>query len=154
VSLAVAAVVVPPADTTPPEALLRLDPHGRTAVATGRDPDGGVARVRVSIEERVSCRNMLTGERSRVRRIRYFPPPAIARVKVTPGTRLPAERRRSATLPIAGDPCPGSSVDRIEGSVRADVTNAHELEASSPSRRYTRRPLLQTLLDVLLWISP
>jgi hypothetical protein len=154
-SIAAATVIVPPVDHTPPDALLRLDERdGLSALAAGSDPDGGVARVRISVEEHIRCRDLLTGERSERIRIRYFPPPAIARIKVQPGTPLPAERSRRARLPIAGDPCPGSDVDRLEGTVRADVTNAHELEASSQSRLYNRRPLLQFLLDALPWILP
>ena len=109
--------------------------------------------MRVSVEERTKCRDLITGRRSQRTRVRYFPPPAIERTKVTPGTRLPVKRRHVVPLPIPGDPCPGSELDRLEGVAWADVTNAHEREATSTPRRYSRRPLLQTLLDALLWIS-
>jgi hypothetical protein len=121
---------VPAADRTPPRADLVVVPrkHGSwrrvQATAVGRDPEG-VARVRVSLAELARC-----GGRP-VRRRRYFPPPAIERVKVAPGTALPTVRRRVVRLRIRT--C-------ARATLWADVTNAHELESSSAPVRIEAAP--------------
>lgn len=162
-------VEVPPVDRTPPDARLRVigeAPGGRAfdcstsssrfprgmrvrlgtprvqATAAGEDSDGGMARIRISIEERIVCRSDHSGRRRERIRLRYLPPPAIARVRVPPGVLLPAARERSALLHFgARRPCggPGWRLEGLSGRVWADATNAHERESSALARfSYTR----------------
>jgi hypothetical protein len=106
--------------------------------ALARDADGGVARARISTRERSSCLNLRTGQRVSRRRLRYLPPAQIARAKVPPGVVLPRERSRTVRLRFAGDRCSGAWVPaRVEVTLWADATNAHELESSSAPVRLT-----------------
>jgi hypothetical protein len=61
----------PPEGATP-EAVTLDEPPLR-GIATGRDTNGGVAPVRVSIREEIECRNGADGP-YRPLRTRYFPP--------------------------------------------------------------------------------
>lgn len=162
-------VEVPELDRTPPDARLRVTgvaPGGRVfdcstsssrfprgirvrlgtprvrATAVGEDSDGGMARIRISIEERILCRSRSSGRRRQRIRLRYLPPPAIARIRVPPGVLLPAARTRSAPLRFAaGRPCGdhGWRLESVVGRVWADATNAHERESSALARfSYTR----------------
>lgn len=162
-------VEVPEADPTPPAARLRLTgealagrafdcstsssrfPRGMRvrlgaprmrATAVGVDADGGMARIRISIEERIRCRTEGGARRRERIRLRYLPPPAIARTRVPPGVHLPAARERSAPLSFAaGRPCGGAGwmLEGVSGRVWADATNAHERESSALARfSYTR----------------
>ena len=78
----------------------------------GEDPNGGVARVRVSILERIACRGAEGRPFERLP-TRYFPPPQIERIKVTPGARLPTRRTRSLVLSLVGTRC-GDHADAVE----------------------------------------
>ena len=91
----------------PPEgaraAEVELDAPRLRGTAIGTDFDGGVARVRVSIKETITCR--ADDGRTRTRpRVRYFPPPQVERIRSNPGASLPAERRRTLTLTLRGRP--------------------------------------------------
>jgi hypothetical protein len=106
--------------------------------ALARDADGGVARARISTRERSLCLNRRTAERISRLRVRYFPPAQIARAKVPPGVTLPRERIRTVRIRFAGDRCSGAWVAaRVEVTLWADATNAHELESSSAPVRLT-----------------
>ena len=142
-------VVVPERDTTPPAASISavgtdavspssagdrpapvtLDTDRFQATATARDADGGSGRVRLSLVYVVRC-----GEDER-RVTEYRPPAQIASVKIAPGTRVPIERRRSATLRLrVGEGC------SAEGDVYAEATNAHGLQAVSRHIRFRHAP--------------
>lgn len=115
----------------------RLGEELRVTAMT-RDTDGGATRARISIRERSSCRNVRTGERVTRLRLRYFPPAQIARAKVAPGVTLPRERSRTVRLRFTGDRCSGDWVPaRVDVTLWADATNAHEMESSSAPVRLT-----------------
>jgi hypothetical protein len=148
-------VEVPVADRTVPEARLRVDrvrgastietsnggPPAQATVPLGeplrvtavtRDPNGGAARARVSIRERSSCMNTLTGERATRLTLRYFPPAQIARAKVPPGAVLPRVESRTVRLRFTGERCSGDWIPaRVRVTLWADATNAQEMESSS-----------------------
>jgi hypothetical protein len=147
-------VAVPDRDASPPEAAIALAiPGGRTlaeatqppgdqpgsveldaprlrGTATARDQDGGVARVRVSITERITC--LAAGGAFERRRTRYFPPPQIERIRVAPGTRLPTARTRSMDLELAGGRCGDADVVAVHGELWGEAINGTGLEAVTP----------------------
>ena len=140
-------VMVPRADATAPEAVLRLGPveavsggrapapvHLETPVleptAVGRDKQG-MARIRVSLEARMRC----GGED--VPLIRYFPPPEIGRPWLPPGRMAPTERTRRVRFALD---CPARELEGAEGTLWADATSAWETESSSAPIRFTYRP--------------
>jgi hypothetical protein len=153
-------VAVPETDSTPPMARIVLASAGRTlgqadqpptGVASGTvelarprlrgtalaaDSDGGVARVRVSIRERMTCRDSL-GSVER-RRTRYFPPPQIERIRSTPGTRLPTTRTRSIRLELAHCGGDGQAAE-IHGELWGEAINGSGLEAVTPHIRFVYR---------------
>jgi hypothetical protein len=155
-------VAVPDRDRTPPRATIVLatagdgrrlaeasQPPGRTAservelreprllgTALAEDEDGGVARVRVSILERITCRSA-EGSPFERRRTRYFPPPQIERIRSTPGTRLPTSRKRSLRLSLAGDRCGrGARAVEVHGELWGEAINGSGLEAVTPHIRF------------------
>jgi hypothetical protein len=104
------------------------------------DPNGGAARARVSIRERTSCLNTVTGERESRLTLRYFPPAQTARAKVPPGVVLPRVESRTVRLRFTGDRCSGPwSPARSLVLLWADATNAHEMESSSAPVRLMLR---------------
>jgi hypothetical protein len=106
--------------------------------ATTRDPDDGAARARLSIRERSTCVNALTGERATRLRLGYFPPAQTARAKVPPRVTLPRERSRTVRLRFDGGRCSGEWIPvRLEVVLWSDATNAHETESSSAPIRLT-----------------
>ncbi len=142
-------VRVPEADPTPPAAALllrsgervvssvapvwadrdapvRLDRPTLELTAITRDEDGGTGRVRVSVEYVRTC----AGEA--VRRKLHFPPSEIARVRLAPGARAPAERRRRASVRLEA----GGSGCTVRGRAWADATNASGLESFSDQTRF------------------
>jgi hypothetical protein len=155
-------VEVPVVDETIPDARLRVEPFRGTAIETStrspparakvrlgeelrvtaatRDPNGGAARARVSIRERSTCLNVLTGERANRLTLRYFPPAQTARAKVPPGVILPRLESRTIRLRFTGERCSG---DWIPAGMRvtlwADATNAQEMESSSAPVRLILR---------------
>lgn len=140
-------VTVPPIDRTAPVAVLRLGraqalsggpapspvrlaaPVLRPA-AVGRDKQG-MARIRVSLQARLRC----GGET--VPLIRYFPPPAVARARVAPGTVVPTQLTRRVRFRLR---CASGELDAVEGVLRADATSAWETEASSAPMRFAYGP--------------
>jgi hypothetical protein len=154
-------VEVPAVDRTVPEARLRVE-RGARAIETSsrsaparatarlgeelrltavtRDPDGGAARARVSIRERSSCLNVVTGRRATRFTLRYYPPAQVARAKVPPGVLLPRVESRTVRLRFTGERCSGRWVpDRVLVQLWADATNAHEMESSSAPVRLMLR---------------
>ena len=147
-------VAVPDRDTSPPEAAIALAiPGGGTlaqaaqppgekpapveldaprlrGTGTASDHDGGVARVRVSIAERITCR--AAGGAFERRRTRYFPPPQIERIRVAPGTRLPTIRTRSMDLELGGARCGDADVVAVHGELWGEAINGAGLEAVTP----------------------
>jgi hypothetical protein len=154
-------VEVPAVDRTVPEARLRVErgegtietssrsaPARATArlgeelrlTAVTRDPDGGAARARVSIRERSSCLNVVSGRRATRLTLRYYPPAQIARAKVPPGVLLPRVESRTVRLRFTGERCSARWVpDRVLVWLWADATNAHEMESSSAPVRLMLR---------------
>jgi hypothetical protein len=140
-------VRVPAADHTPPQAVLRL---GRTEAvsgarapapvrvaapvlrptAVGRDKQG-MARIRVSVAARIRCGDDV------LPLTRYFPAPAIARTRISPGTRVRTELVRTVRLDLVAGRCPRADVRAIDGTVWADATSAWETEASSAPVRFS-----------------
>jgi hypothetical protein len=158
-------VAVPDRDATPPSAtivLARADDLGTLAEASqppgqagtetvelreprligtalAEDGDGGIARVRVSIRERITCRSADRARSTRLR-TRYFPPPQIERIRATPGTRLPATRKRSLRLSLAGGRCgPDGEAVEIHGELWGEAINGSGLEAVTPHVRFVYR---------------
>jgi hypothetical protein len=150
-------VEVPEADESPPEATITLSAGGvRLASASqppghadgagvrlrrlslrgttvGRDPDGGVARVRVSIKELITCRRSGSGATFTRLRTRYFPPPQIERIRSTPGTVLPTRRVRSLELRVGTGRCgPGARPRSVRGELWGEAVNGSGLEAVTP----------------------
>ena len=138
---------VPSSDRTAPEAVLRLEGiqaisgGGAPApvrlsspvlqpIALGRDKQG-MGRIRVSLHARMRCADEV------VPLIRYFPPPAIARVRVAPGTVVPTALTRRVHFPLR---CPDGAPAAVDGTLWADATSAWETEASSAPLRFTFRP--------------
>ena len=121
----------PPGDRPPPA--LRLDTPRVRATTHGRDPNGGVARVRVSVKERVSC--VRGGARSERPRTRYFPPPQIERIRSRPGARLYTERSRTLLLTLGKGPCGAGEAVAVEAEVWGEAINGGGLEAVTPHIR-------------------
>ena len=152
-------VVVPERDPTPPTASIMLgpaeggdlaeasQPPGETAprtvtleeprlrgTTTGRDPDGGVARVRVSVREEIECRD---GDGSYRRlRTRYFPPPQIERIRSNPGARLPTSAKRSLPLGLSQARCGGGRLIAVHGELWGETINGSGLEAVTPHLKF------------------
>src|SRR5215208_397012 len=136
-------VRVPERDTTPPLAVLRLEPGGGApavehrspvaarrapavplaapevrATALIRDADGGTGRIRLTVQWEARC-----GGPPRVGTVN-LPPSQIVRIRLSPGVRAPVERRRTGRVRLPRG-C------RVTGEVFADATNASGLESSS-----------------------
>jgi hypothetical protein len=156
-------VEVPVVDRTVPEARLRVErlhdagtletsnrsPPAQATLPLGeplrvtavtRDRNGGAARARVSLRERDSCLDTVTGERAERLTLRYFPPAQTARAKVPPGAILPRLESRSVRLRFTGERCSGDWVPtRVGVTLWADATNAQEMESSSAPVRLVLR---------------
>ncbi|HEX6583043.1 MAG TPA: hypothetical protein VF056_05515 [Thermoleophilaceae bacterium] len=159
-----ARVVVPERDASPPTARIALAdaatgrtlaeasrPGGRhpgelelteprlRGTTVGEDPNGGIARVRVSISERISCRGD-DGMRFERLRARYFPPPQIEQIRVAPGVRLPGRSTRSRLLALAGGRCGANAeATEVHGELWGEVINGHGLETITPPVRFRHR---------------
>lgn len=158
-------VVVPGNDATPPAATVALaaasdgrtlgeasQPGGGThsamvelsesrlrGTAIGKDADGGVSRVRISIAERITCQGG-DGRRFERLRTRYFPPPEVERIRARPGVRLPTRRKRSRVLALGGDRCgAGARPTEVHGELWGQAINSHGLEAVTPHIRFVYR---------------
>jgi hypothetical protein len=126
----------PPEPGHPPP--IRLDQPRLRATALGRDPNGGVARVRVSISERISCRDE-GGRTEDVLRTRYFPPPQIETIRSNPGTPRPTALTRSLPLALVGDRCGGHQATAVHGELWGEAINGSGLEAVTPHLRFSWR---------------
>lgn len=142
-------IVVPDADRTPPEPVVRLAgaeadgdaaPGGRVTVsrdepfvvtASGHDRDGGMGRARVAIRATLHCRDPATGRLRREPFVGYVPPPQIARVRIVPGTTIRTLLVQRAGQRFDQAACSGGHVERFIGEAWADTTNASGLDATS-----------------------
>jgi hypothetical protein len=122
----------PPEGATP-EAV-NLDEPALRGIATGRDPNGGVARVRVSLREEIECR----GEDDPYRRLRtrYFPPPQVERIRSNPGARLPTRATRSLRLRLSEARCGSGRLTAVQGELWGEAINGSGLEAVTPHLRF------------------
>ena len=123
----------PPKGATP-EAVTLDDPELR-GIATGRDANGGVARVRVSIREEIECRSGEDGPYRRLR-TRYFPPPQVERIRSNPGARLPTGATRSQQLHLSKSGCGAGRVTAVHGELWGEAINGSGLEAVTPHLRF------------------
>ena len=122
----------PPEGATP-EAVT-LDQPALRGIATGRDANGGVARVRVSIREEIECRDD-DGPYSRLR-TRYFPPPQVERIRSNPGARLPTTATRSVPLRLSESRCGAGRLTAVRGELWGEAINGSGLEAVTPHLRF------------------
>jgi hypothetical protein len=152
-------VTVPERDPSPPTATITLARAGGTALAetsqpeqgarpdtvtldepvlsgttTGRDADGGVARVRVSIREEIDCR-AADGVYERLR-TRYFPPPQVERIRSNPGARLPTRATRSLPIRLSEGRCQAGRLATVHGELWGEAINGSGLEAVTPHLRF------------------
>jgi hypothetical protein len=118
-----------PAEGAAPRAVTLEQPMLR-GTTTGRDPNGGVARVRVSIREEIECRNA-EGAYRRLR-TRYFPPPQVERIRSNPGARLPTTITRSVSLRLSEARCGAGRLTAVHGELWGEAINGSGLEAVTP----------------------
>lgn len=116
---------------------VRLDEPRLRGTTTGRDPNGGVARVRVSLKEEVECRDA-DGPYRRLR-TRYFPPPQIERIRSNPGARLATSARRSLRLGLSEARCETGRLAAVRGELWGEAINGSGLEAVTPHLRFVYR---------------
>jgi hypothetical protein len=126
-----------PSEGAPPDAVT-LDEPALRGIATGRDPNGGVARVRVSIREEIECRDD-GGPYSRLR-TRYFPPPQVERVRSNPGARLPTKATRSVPLRLSQSRCGAGRLTAVHGEIWGEAINGSGLEAVTPHLTFVYEP--------------
>ena len=157
-------VTVPAQDASPPTGTIELadsasgralgeasrpgDPHTGElelieprlrGTTVGQDPNGGIARVRVSISERITCRGD-KGTRFERLRARYFPPPQIEQIRAAPGALLPTRSTRSRLLSLAGERCGANAeATEVHGKLWGEVINGHGLETITPPVRFRYR---------------
>ena len=122
----------PPGDTAP--RTVTLDEPRLRGTTTGRDPDGGAARVRVSVREEIECRDG-DGAYRRLR-TRYFPPPQIERIRSNPGARLPTSAKRSLPLRLSEARCGAGRLAAVHGELWGEAINGSGLEAVTPHLKF------------------
>jgi hypothetical protein len=122
----------PPRGGTPDA--VTLDEPALRGIATGRDANGGIARVRVSIREEIECRDD-DGPYSRLR-TRYFPPPQVERIRSNPGARLPTRATRSVPLRLSETRCGAGRLTAVHGELWGEAINGSGLEAVTPHLRF------------------
>ena len=127
----------PPEGATP-EAVT-LDQPALRGIATGRDANGGVARVRVSIREEIECRKGGDGPYHRLR-TRYFPPPQVERIRSSPGARLPTKATRSVPLRLGRSRCGAGRLTAVRGEIWGEAINGSGLEAVTPHLKLVYGP--------------
>jgi hypothetical protein len=123
-----------PPERATPEAVT-LDEPALRGIATGRDANGGVARVRVSIREEIECRNGDDGPYHQLR-TRYFPPPQVERIRSSPGARLPTKATRSVPLRLSQSGCGAGRLTAVRGELWGEAINGSGLEAVTPHLRF------------------
>jgi hypothetical protein len=150
-------IEVPGSDTSPPKATIVLEsPAGRArasepgttddevirlngptlkGVTVGLDENGGVARVRVSVHEKIAC---AAGSGVRLR-TRYFPPPQVERIRSNPGALLPTRKVRSLPIDLRTEHCAGPPA-AIRGELWGEAINGSGLEAVTPHLRFIFEP--------------
>ena len=116
-----------------PPAVEELREAGLQGTTIGRDPGGGVARVRVSLRERITCR--AEGRRTERLRTRYFPPPQIERIRSNVDARLPSEKRRTLALTLGRGRCGADEAVEVEAQLWGEAINGTGLEAVTPHLR-------------------
>jgi hypothetical protein len=122
-----------PPEDPPPESVTLNEPALR-GTTTGRDENGGVARVRVSIKEAIECSD---GERSYRRlRTRYFPPPQVERIRSNPGALLPTSAKRSVELRLSETRCGAGRLTTVHGELWGEAINGSGLEAVTPHLKF------------------
>lgn len=126
-----------PPKRAPPDAVT-LDEPALRGTATGRDPDGGVARIRVSIREQIECRDD-DGPYGRLR-TRYFPPPQVERIRSNPGARLPTTATRSVPLRLSRSRCGAGRLTAVHGEIWGEAINGSGLEAVTPHLKFVYEP--------------
>ena len=122
-----------PSEGGTPDAV-SLDEPVLRGIATGRDRNGGVARVRVSIREEIECRDD-DGPYSRLR-TRYFPPPQVERIRSNPGARLPTKATRSVPLRLSESRCGAGRLTAVRGELWGEAINGSGLEAVTPHLKF------------------
>ena len=123
----------------PPGPSVELAQPRLSGTTVGEDAGGGVARVRVSISERITCRGADGRRFERLRR-RYFPPPQIERIQAAPGAVLPTRLRRSLQLSLIGARCgPDADAVEVDGQLWGEAINGHGLEAVTPHVHFSYR---------------
>jgi hypothetical protein len=120
-----------------PGATEKLQQPALRATAIGRDSDGGVARVRVSIKELITCAAPDDHGGLEQRRTRYFPPPQIERIRSNPGTRLATRKSRTLRLTLGRGRCGGVPAVAVEGQLWAEAINGNGLEAVTPHLHFS-----------------
>ena len=122
----------PPEDSAP--RTVTLDEPRLRGITTGRDANGGVARVRVSIREEIDCRDE-NGPYRRLR-TRYFPPPQVERIRSNPGARLPTSAKRSLPLRLSAERCAPGRLTAVHGELWGEAINGSGLEAVTPHLKF------------------
>jgi hypothetical protein len=127
------------AETSQPEQAshpdpVTLDEPALRGTTTGRDADGGVARVRVSLREELKCR--APDGSYQLLRTRYFPPPQVERIRSNPGARLPTRARRSLPLSLSESRCNAGRLAAVHGELWGEAINGSGLEAVTPHLRF------------------
>jgi hypothetical protein len=124
----------------PHRAVVRLERPRLLGTTVGQDADSGVARVRVSMRERLVCRDAggATFERAR---LRYVPAPQIERIRSSPGALLSTRAERSVPRDLSSTRCGrGAEVMHAEGEVWGEAINGLGLEAVTPHIRFEYLP--------------
>ena len=122
-----------PPDAPAPRSVTLDEPRLR-GTTTGRDPNGGVARVRVSIREEIECRDE-DGTYIRLR-TRYFPPPQVERIRSNPGASLPTSAKRSLELRLSEARCGAGRLTAVHGELWGEAINGSGLEAVTPHLKF------------------
>lgn len=120
----------------PRDPAVELQGPGLRGTAVGRDPDGGVARIRVSFKELVTCRAP-DGSSFERPRIRYYPPQQIERIRSNSGTPLATRKSRTITLTLGRGRCGAAQMVEAEGELWGEATNGNGLEAITPHLRFS-----------------
>ena len=128
------ATATQPPDSDHPDPVLLDEPRLR-ATAEGRDTDGGVARVRISIREEILCRHP-DGREEELPRTRYFPPSQIERIRSNPGAVLPTRVSRTLPLALGGDRCGRAEPVAVDGELWGEAINGSGLESVTPHLRF------------------
>ena len=118
----------------PATRLVTLDEPRLRGTTRGRDANGGVARVRVSLRETLECRGP-SGVYTRLS-TRYFPPPQIERIRSNPGALLPTTATRSLRLSLSERRCGAGRLTAAHGELWGEAINGSGLEAVTPHLRF------------------